>query len=98
MQVIIGDISDYRSKQDNGFIFPSGRSYYSKYNFATNIDVTDQLNREQVCHVAKLCNDNCLPLIPFGSGTGLEEGVVAKKNHRLVSSVGRAPVCCARGR
>ena len=36
-------------------------------------------NREQVCQVAKLCNDNCLPLIPFGSGTGLEGGVVAKK-------------------
>ncbi|XP_020624335.1 probable D-lactate dehydrogenase, mitochondrial isoform X2 [Orbicella faveolata] len=36
-------------------------------------------SREQVCQVAKLCNDNCLPLIPFGSGTGLEGGVVAKK-------------------
>ena len=36
-------------------------------------------NREQVCQVAKLCNVNCLPLIPFGSGTGLEGGVVAKK-------------------
>lgn len=36
-------------------------------------------NREQVCQVAKLCNDRCLPLIPFGSGTGLEGGVVAKK-------------------
>ncbi|KAL9974717.1 hypothetical protein ACROYT_G011791 [Oculina patagonica] len=36
-------------------------------------------DREQVCQVAKLCNDHCIPLIPFGSGTGLEGGVVAKK-------------------
>ena len=36
-------------------------------------------NREQVIQVAKLCNDYCIPLIPFGSGTGLEGGVVAKK-------------------
>ena len=36
-------------------------------------------NKEQVSEVAKLCNDNCIPLIPFGSGTGLEGGVVAKK-------------------
>ena len=44
-------------------------------------------NREQVCQVAKLCNDNCLPLIPFGSGTGLEGGVVAKKVLVLVVNV-----------
>ena len=36
-------------------------------------------NKEQVSEVAKLCNDHCIPLIPFGSGTGLEGGVVAKK-------------------
>ncbi|KAJ7374539.1 hypothetical protein OS493_004877 [Desmophyllum pertusum] len=36
-------------------------------------------DREQVSRVAKLCNDHCIPLIPFGSGTGLEGGVVAKK-------------------
>lgn len=36
-------------------------------------------DRDQVCQVAKLCNDHCIPLIPFGSGTGLEGGVVAKK-------------------
>lgn len=36
-------------------------------------------NKEEVIQVAKLCNDNCIPLIPFGSGTGLEGGVVPKK-------------------
>ena len=36
-------------------------------------------NKEQVSKVARLCNDHCIPLIPFGSGTGLEGGVVAKK-------------------
>ncbi|XP_067053429.1 probable D-lactate dehydrogenase, mitochondrial isoform X1 [Acropora muricata] len=36
-------------------------------------------NKEQVSQIAKLCNDQCIPLIPFGSGTGLEGGVVAKK-------------------
>ena len=29
--------------------------------------------------VARLCNDNEVPLIPFGSGTGLEGGVNAIK-------------------
>ncbi|KAK0041448.1 D-lactate dehydrogenase mitochondrial [Biomphalaria pfeifferi] len=32
---------------------------------------------EQVSKVAKLCNENKVPLIPFGSGTGLEGGVNA---------------------
>lgn len=36
-------------------------------------------NKDQVSQIAKLCNDQCIPLIPFGSGTGLEGGVVAKK-------------------
>ena len=36
-------------------------------------------DKEQVSQVAKLCNHYCIPLIPFGSGTGLEGGVVAKK-------------------
>ena len=29
--------------------------------------------------VASLCNENGVPLIPFGSGTGLEGGVNASK-------------------
>ena len=36
-------------------------------------------NKEQVSQVARLCNDHVIPLIPFGSGTGLEGGVVAVK-------------------
>lgn len=40
-------------------------------------------NKEQVCQVAKLCNDHCLPLIPFGSGTGLEGGVVGIHHPKL---------------
>ena len=34
---------------------------------------------DQVSSVAKLCNDNEVPLIPFGSGTGLEGGINAIK-------------------
>ncbi|KAK7114731.1 probable D-lactate dehydrogenase, mitochondrial isoform X1 [Littorina saxatilis] len=34
---------------------------------------------EHVSKVAKLCNDNVVPLIPFGSGTGLEGGINALK-------------------
>lgn len=34
---------------------------------------------DHVSRVAKLCNDNEVPLIPFGSGTGLEGGVNAIK-------------------
>ncbi|KAL5021434.1 hypothetical protein ScPMuIL_000589 [Solemya velum] len=34
---------------------------------------------EHVSQIAKLCNDNEIPLIPFGTGTGLEGGVVATK-------------------
>ena len=41
-------------------------------------------NTEQVSQVARLCNDFSLPLVPFGSGTGLEGGVVAKKVHDKV--------------
>ena len=32
---------------------------------------------EHVSKVSKLCNDSKVPLIPFGSGTGLEGGVNA---------------------
>ncbi|XP_069113907.1 probable D-lactate dehydrogenase, mitochondrial isoform X2 [Argopecten irradians] len=34
---------------------------------------------EHVSQVAKLCNDHEVPLIPFGSGTGLEGGINALK-------------------
>ncbi|KAL8618070.1 hypothetical protein ACOMHN_044640 [Nucella lapillus] len=30
---------------------------------------------DHVSHVAKLCNQHCIPLVPFGTGTGLEGGV-----------------------
>lgn len=36
-------------------------------------------NVEHVSRVASLCNENGVPLIPFGSGTGLEGGVNALK-------------------
>ncbi|ESO82875.1 hypothetical protein LOTGIDRAFT_229861 [Lottia gigantea] len=36
-------------------------------------------NVEHVSHVAKLCNNNNIPLIPFGTGTGLEGGINAIK-------------------
>ena len=39
--------------------------------FASSVD--------QVSGVARLCSDNGVPLIPFGSGTGLEGGVNAIK-------------------
>jgi len=39
--------------------------------------VVHPLNVKQVSQVSKLCNDNRVPLIPFGSGTGLEGGVNA---------------------
>ena len=32
---------------------------------------------DHVSQVARLCNDNGVPLIPFGSGTGLEGGINA---------------------
>lgn len=32
---------------------------------------------EQVSGVAKLCNEHRVPLVPFGSGTGLEGGINA---------------------
>lgn len=34
---------------------------------------------EQVSGVTKLCNEHRVPLIPFGSGTGLEGGINAIK-------------------
>ncbi|KAK6185490.1 hypothetical protein SNE40_007712 [Patella caerulea] len=36
-------------------------------------------NTEQVSHIAKLCNNSRTPLIPFGTGTGLEGGINAIK-------------------
>lgn len=36
-------------------------------------------NTDHVSRVAKLCNDHEVPLIPFGSGTGLEGGINALK-------------------
>ena len=38
---------------------------------------------DHVSQVAKLCNDNEVPLIPFGSGTGLEGGVNAIKVYHI---------------
>ena len=32
---------------------------------------------EQVSEIARLCNRECIPVIPFGTGTGLEGGVGA---------------------
>lgn len=34
---------------------------------------------EEVSALAKVCHDNRLPMIPFGTGTGLEGGVGAVK-------------------
>lgn len=41
-------------------------------------------NVEHVSRVAKLCNENGVPLIPFGSGTGLEGGVNALQVFKLI--------------
>lgn len=32
---------------------------------------------EQVCEIARLCNRERVPVVPFGTGTGLEGGVGA---------------------
>lgn len=34
-------------------------------------------NVEQVCQLAALCYSHGMPIIPFGTGTGLEGGVCA---------------------
>ena len=34
-------------------------------------------NVEQVSAIARICNENKVPIIPFGTGTGIEGGVVA---------------------
>ena len=34
-------------------------------------------NTEEVSEVVKLCNANNVPMVPFGTGTGLEGGVTA---------------------
>jgi ribosomal protein L7Ae-like RNA K-turn-binding protein len=42
---------------------------------------------DHVSKVARLCNDNGVPLIPFGSGTGLEGGINAVQvmSHRFIT-------------
>ena len=44
---------------------------------------------DHVSQVARLCNDNEVPLIPFGSGTGLEGGVNAVKVQFRTTRCGR---------
>ncbi|KAK3755410.1 hypothetical protein QZH41_016616, partial [Actinostola sp. cb2023] len=36
-------------------------------------------NKEEVSEIAKLCYDNEIPMVPYGTGTGLEGGIVALK-------------------
>lgn len=36
-------------------------------------------NKEEVSEVAKLCYANDVPMVPYGTGTGLEGGIVALK-------------------
>ena len=50
-------------------------------------------SKEQVSQIAKLCNDHGVPLIPFGSGTGLEGGVVAQKVHINSVNVKQCKCC-----
>jgi len=40
---------------------------------------------EEVSMVAKLCSENATPMIPFGTGTGMEGGVTAIKVRPLQS-------------
>jgi FAD/FMN-containing dehydrogenase len=46
-------------------------------------------NREEVSQVAKLCYENDVPMVPYGTGTGLEGGIVALK----VNLVGTDDIC-----
>lgn len=36
-------------------------------------------NVEEVSGIVKICNENKIPIIPFGTGTGIEGGVVPIK-------------------
>lgn len=40
-------------------------------------------NTEQVSHIVKLCNHHVVPVVPFGTGTGLEAGAIAVEVRRL---------------
>jgi FAD/FMN-containing dehydrogenase len=34
-------------------------------------------NTEQVSQIVRLCNQKVVPVVPFGTGTGLEAGAIA---------------------
>lgn len=40
---------------------------------------------EQVSHIARLCHKHRIPMVPFGTGTGLEGGVTAKQGFVILN-------------
>lgn len=42
---------------------------------------------EEVSEVAKVCYDNEIPMVPYGTGTGLEGGIVALKVHIKIKNI-----------